>query len=165
MVRFRCRLQPIVTEFGFYLDSGKGTHRPQVTDEYAVVGEPDRDLLDLLKQNRLIPLDVLFGVDKTSPYYNEAKKASMFYAESRLLTHYLMIGRANSHQLFVQYLKAFEEGEPARESIAAFGDLKKLQSALLSYALQKKFLSVKAPVAKMQGDAMLVRSHLPNVLM
>lgn len=149
---------PIFPDLPVWLSEGLAEFygRTQITDEYAVVGEPDRDLLDLLKQNRLIPLDVLFSVDRKSPYYNEAQRASVFYAESWLLTHYLMIGSPDSHQLLVQYLKALAEGKTARESVAAFGDLKKLQSALSSYALQRKFLSIKAPVPKMQADTMLV---------
>jgi hypothetical protein len=151
---------PIFPDLPLWLSEGLAEFygRTQITDEYVLVGEPDRDLLDLLKQNRLIPLDVLFGVDKKSPYYNEAQKASMFYAESWLLTHYLMIGSPDSHQLLVQYLKALGEGKPASESVGAFGDLKRLQAALSSYALQRKFLSVKAPVAKMQGDAIMART-------
>lgn len=39
---------------------------------------------------------------------------------------------------------AVTAGYEARESVAAFGDLKKLQASLSSYALQRKFLSVKA---------------------
>jgi hypothetical protein len=151
---------PIFPDLPLWLSEGLAEFygRTQITDEYALVGEADRDLLDLLKQNRLIPLDVLFGVDKKSAYYNEAQKASIFYAESWLLTHYLMIGNPDSHQLLVQYLKALQEGKPARESVGAFGDLKKLQAALSSYALQRKFLSVKAPVAKMQGDTIMIRT-------
>jgi hypothetical protein len=150
---------PIFPDLPLWLSEGLAEFygRTQIKDEYALVGEPDRDLLELLKQNRLIPLDVLVSVDKKSPYYNEAQKASMFYAESWLLTHYLMIGSPDSHQLLVQYLKALAEGKPARESVAAFGDLKKLQAALSSYALQRK-LSLKAPVGKMQGDAIVART-------
>ncbi len=149
---------PVFPDLPVWLSEGLAEFygRTQITDEYGVVGEPDRDLLDLLKQNRLIPLDVLFNVDRKSPYYNEAQRASVFYAESWLLTHYLMIGSPDAHQLLVQYLKDLADGKSARESVAAFGDLRKLQSALSSYALQRKFLSVKAPVPKMQADTMLV---------
>jgi len=43
----------------------------------------------LLRQNKLLPLPVLFTVDATSPYYHEENKGSIFYAESWALTHYL----------------------------------------------------------------------------
>jgi len=152
--------EPIFPDLPVWLSEGLAEFygRTQITDEYALVGEPDRDLLDLLKHDRLIPLDVLFSVNRGSPYYNETQKASMFYAESWLLTHYLMIGNPDSHQLLVQYLKALGEGKSARESVAAFGNLKQLQSALSSYALQKKFLSVKTPVPKIQVDAISARA-------
>jgi hypothetical protein len=152
--------EPIFPDLPVWLSEGLAQFygRTQISDEYALVGEPDRDLLDLLRHERLIPLDVLFSVNRGSPYYNETQKASMFYAESWLLTHYLMIGNPDSHQLLVQYLKALEEGKSAKESVAAFGDLKQLQSALSSYALQRKFLSVKTPVTKKEVDAISVRA-------
>jgi len=64
----------------------------EVNEKEARLGEPDPGLIEELRQNRLIPLDVLFKVDHTSPYYNEQNKTSIFYAESWALTHYLMLG-------------------------------------------------------------------------
>lgn len=152
--------EPVFPDLPVWLSEGLAEFygRTQITDEYALVGEPDSDLLELLKHDRLIPLDVLFSVNRGSPYYNEAQKASMFYAESWLLTHYLMIGNPDSHQLLVEYLKALGEGKSAKESEAAFGDLKQLQSGLSSYARQRKFLSIKTPVMKIQVDAISVRA-------
>ena len=56
------------------------------------MGKPDENLVMELRQSSLIPLEVLFKVDHSSPYYNEQEKTSIFYAESWALTHYLMIG-------------------------------------------------------------------------
>jgi hypothetical protein len=43
-----------------------------------------------LRQTQLLPLSALFAVDASSANYHENNKASIFYAESWLLTHYLM---------------------------------------------------------------------------
>src|ERR1051325_2444114 len=45
-----------------------------------------------LRQNAFLPLRTLFAVDHKSPYYNEGNKMNIFYAESWMLTHYLLQG-------------------------------------------------------------------------
>lgn len=133
---------PIFPDLPVWLSEGLAEFygRTDVGDEYVGTGRPDRDLLDVLRQTRLIPLEVLFRVDHNSPYYNEANKMSIFYAESWLLTHYLMIGNPEAHKLLVGYLEALSQGKSWGEAATAFGDLKKLQADLSSYLRQKKFL-------------------------
>ncbi|HYJ47428.1 MAG TPA: tetratricopeptide repeat protein, partial [Pyrinomonadaceae bacterium] len=45
-----------------------------------------------LREQKMIPLATLFGVDHRSPYYNEGSKRGVFYAESWALVHYLIQG-------------------------------------------------------------------------
>ena len=45
--------------------------------------------LELLQRNQLLPLPTLLTADLHSPYYHEENSASVFYAESWALTHYL----------------------------------------------------------------------------
>jgi tetratricopeptide (TPR) repeat protein len=58
----------------------------------ARIGKPIAHHLRLLTKEPLMPLAELFGVDHDSPQYNEREHQGMFYAESWLLTHYLMSG-------------------------------------------------------------------------
>lgn len=129
-----------------------------VQDDFVSTGLPDRDYLDLLRATRLIPLSVLFKVDHASPYYNEAEKTSIFYAESWLLTHYLMIGNQEAHQRLVKYLEALSQGKSANDAIAAFGDLRKLQSDLMVYLRQKRFLSVNVPLPRIDPSDLRIRT-------
>jgi hypothetical protein len=69
----------------------------QIGDKTAVLGMPNAALIEELRNSSLIPLPVLFKVDHKSPYYNEQKKVSVFYAESWALIHYLMIGDKQAH--------------------------------------------------------------------
>jgi tetratricopeptide (TPR) repeat protein len=46
----------------------------------------------LLEKQPLMPLRELFAVNHKSPEYNEGDRQGIFYAESWLLTHYLMLG-------------------------------------------------------------------------
>jgi len=132
--------------------------RTDIGDDFVGTGRPDRDSLAFLRETPLIPLDVLFKVDHASPYYNEARKASAFYAESWLLTHYLMIGNQEAHQRLIRYLEALSRGQGSDEAVAAFGDLKKLQAELAVYLRQKKFLYVNAPLPHLEGHEPTVRA-------
>jgi tetratricopeptide (TPR) repeat protein len=132
--------------------------RTDIGDDHVGTGRPDSDLLDELRQTKLIPLDVLFRVDRSSPYYNESNKMSIFYAESWLATHYLMIGSPEAHKLLVKYLEALGQGKSWGDATAAFGDLKKLQAELSQYARQKKFLYVNSPTPKIDPGEFRTRT-------
>jgi TonB family protein len=127
-------------------------------DEHSVgMGQADPGLLQELRTNALIPLNVLFQVDHNSPYYNETNKTSIFYAESWALTHYLMIGDRGVHRpLFTAYLDALNRTTNQEEAAAtAFGDLKKLQSDLQSYIARASFLYMKIPMSTTVPDDQL----------
>src|SRR5713226_1894557 len=55
------------------------------------IGQPSESDVLLLRQNKLLPLEVLLKVDHDSPYYNEANRTSMFYAECWALVHFMML--------------------------------------------------------------------------
>ena len=131
----------------------------EIEEKYVGMGRAD-DLPRELKDQPLIPLKVLFKVDQSSPYYNEANKTSMFYAESWALTHYLMIGDRQAHKArLIAYLDALSRGKSQDEAAtAAFGDLSKLQMDLLVYIHQATFLYLKMPPAKIADEELKVRS-------
>ena len=58
----------------------------------------------LLLREQFIPLPTLVAVDHQSPLYNESNKASIFYAESWALVHYLILGE---EQKFAKHAAAF----------------------------------------------------------
>ena len=132
--------------------------RTDIGDDYVGTGRPDRDLLEVLRDTKLIPLEVLFRVDHSSPYYNESNKMSIFYAESWLATHYLMIGSPEAHKLLVKYLEALGQGKSWSEASAAFGDLTKLQADLSGYLRQKRFLYVNSPPPKVDLGEFTIRT-------
>jgi len=100
-------------------------------------------------------------VDHKSPYYNEQKKVSVFYAESWALIHYLMIGDKGAHNAsFGNYLNALSQGASQEEAAAkAFGDLHKLQENLASYIGRFTFLAFNVPApAKVPESALSTRA-------
>jgi tetratricopeptide (TPR) repeat protein len=132
------------------------THLQQKT---AVIGQTDPVLLQQLRSNALIPLDVLFKVDRTSPYYNEEVKTTLFYAESWGLVHYLMLADRTEHQSTLNaYLDALDQGKSEEEAATLFGDLKKLQSDLQAYAKGNNFVYLEEPsTARLDESALQVR--------
>ena len=95
-----------------------------IGDKTADLGMPNPDLIQELRTSPLIPLPLLFKVDHKSPYDNEQNKVSIFYAESWVLIHYLMLGDRRAHNpSFGSYLGALSQGASPDEAAAkAFGD-------------------------------------------
>lgn len=121
----------------------------RITDSGTIVGEPDPLNISELRKGGFIPLDVLFKVDQSSPYYNEQNKTTIFYAESWALAHYLMVGDKTAHRpMLIAYLDALSHGATEEQAAAkAFGDLKNLQAALFRYIDGYSFYSIKQPAA------------------
>ncbi len=125
----------------------------EIRNKDVLLGEPSVDDILYLRQNRLLPLATLFKVDHNSPYYHEEQKASVFYAESWALTHYLEITdrEKGTHQVrdYISLMK--QEQDPVEAAEKTFGDLKKLQAALELYigaSSYKQFIisSAAAPI-------------------
>lgn len=106
-----------------------------IRDKEVFLGEPSADDILYLRQERIIPLPVLFKVDANSLYYHEESKGSVFYSESWALTHFLMVSdRENKTNHVTEYMRLMAQHEDA--VVAAekvFGDLKQLQKALQFY--------------------------------
>lgn len=128
-----------------------------ISDKDAQLGQASAGWIEQLRENRLIPLDVLFAVDHSSPYYNEQNKTSEFYAESWALTHYFMIGDNGAHrQLLGNYLAALGQGATQQEAAAkAFGDLKDLQRILEKYIGNYQFYQLTSPAPPKISDTEL----------
>lgn len=127
----------------------------QIEGKSVGMGQADSNLLAELQRQPLIPLDVLFKIDRSSPYYNENHKTSIFYAESWALTHYLMLGDRSAHRpAFAAYLNALDQGKSQQEAAAeSFGDLKKLQSNLTNYLRSAAFFYMKMPFTAEISDS------------
>jgi tetratricopeptide (TPR) repeat protein len=120
-----------------------------IREKDVALGEPSPENLQLLRENRLLPLATLFAVDHTSPYYHEENKGSIFYGESWALTHYLelMDYRDKSHRVSDYAQLLAQSVDSVTAATRAFGDLKQLQSTLESYVRQGSFPYLKMPGA------------------
>jgi Tfp pilus assembly protein PilF len=105
----------------------------------------------LLLREQFIPLEQLVAVDHGSPLYNEGSKASVFYAESWALVHYLLIGENQKYAKQVPaLLDALITGAPFAEACQkALGvSSAQLQKELRSYVGGDRFSSMRFTFAE-----------------
>lgn len=96
---------------------------------------PDPNDMSTLFESPLLPLDLVLGADRQSPYYSPGNKDTVFFAEARVLLQYLITEPAISGTgALDRYLTEVTGGtgllQAARD---AFGDLNQLQSKLETY--------------------------------
>lgn len=110
-------------------------------DKESKVGTIDQSHLYILGQNKLLPIETLLKVEQGSPYYNEADQASVFYAESWALVHYLMLDPdAHEQQLLKNFFAALDKsGSQIEAARQAFGDLKRFGQVIEAYSRQRMF--------------------------
>jgi tetratricopeptide (TPR) repeat protein len=109
---------------------------------------PDPEDLSVLYESPLLPLDLVLHVDRASPYYSPGNKQSVYFAESRVLVHFLISDpQFAGTKSMERYIIAVEGGadslQAARE---AFGDLNQLQAKLDAFVKQVGRLPAELPV-------------------
>jgi len=97
----------------------------EIHENSIALGKPSHENLALLRESSLLPLSTLFTVDDNSPYYHEENRASIFYAESWALTHYIQVNDIkNKTQRLTDYLQLVaQKVDPVTAATRAFGDL------------------------------------------
>lgn len=132
------------TGLPLWLDEGLAEFygNSQLREKESKTGTIDPGHLYLLQQSKLIPIETLLEVDHQSPYYNENNRASVFYAESWALVHYLMMDKdARQQQLLKNFLAAWQKsGSQIQAAQEAFGDLKQFGKRIEGYARQQSFM-------------------------
>jgi tetratricopeptide (TPR) repeat protein len=120
-----------------------------IHEKDVALGQPSPENLQLLRENRLLPLATLFTVDQSSPYYHEENKGSIFYAESWALIHYLQQKQFKDRSnLLADYLTLVSQNvDPVAAGSRTFGDLKQLQSTLDGYVRQAAYQYFRMPGA------------------
>jgi Tfp pilus assembly protein PilF len=151
--------------FPLWLDEGLAEfyQNTDIHEKDTMLGKPSQDDILWLRQNRLLPLTTLFAVDRTSPYYHEEKKGSIFYAESWALTHYLQVQDFKNNTTKIDdYVKLVgHDIDPVAAAAQAFGDLKQLQSALDGYVGGLTFYAFRLKKELPVNDAVIKVQPIP----
>jgi len=117
------------------------TFQAQAGGHGVILGNAQTQYVRLLR-NRFLSLDQLVAVDHKSPLYNEADKASVFYAESWALVHYLTIGSQGRYdKLVAPFLTALTNGESFSDAVQRVLGVSEatLQKELIHYVQQEHF--------------------------
>ena len=88
------------------------------------------------------------------------EQTQTFYGRSWLLVHYLTFG-AGQTGVLSKYLAALNSGRSVTEAAAVLGDLRKLDSALNSYAMQSRLSATTIDAAKLTIGPVVVRALSP----
>ncbi len=114
------------------------------------IGDPIGHHLRLLAQQPLLPLAELFAVTHDSPQYNERSRQGIFYAESWLLTHFLMAGDNPAYQArFKQFTPLLLEGQLPEQAFtnALQTSLPAVEAELRRYLRQGRFTPIELVLA------------------
>jgi tetratricopeptide (TPR) repeat protein len=115
----------------------------EVYDGYhARIGRAIGNHVRLLEHTPLMPLKELFTVTHDSPEYNERQQQGLFYAESWLLTHYLMLGGNPAHEAgFRQLTPLLRLGQSPEQAFtnAFHTSLPAMENELRRYLARGKF--------------------------
>lgn len=117
-----------------------------------------------LREQKLLPLRLLFNVDHRSPYYNEEQKQGVFYAEAWALVHYLILGNNGQRQpqlsRFVNLLKTNVPVDQAFEQ-AFQTNYEALEKELKSYITRDKYPFMETKLKdKLEFDATMESAPL-----
>ncbi|MDB6020919.1 MAG: repeat-containing protein [Pedosphaera sp.] len=116
----------------------------------ARIGKPINYHLLLLTHSELMPLKELLAVTHDSPQYNEMEHQGVFYAESWLLTHFLMNGdNPVLKARFGQFTKLLRQGQTTEAAFTnALGmPLTAVEAELRRYLARGQFASIACVVA------------------
>ena len=115
-------------------------------NDQARLGLPIDPHLRLLAEVPLWSLQGLFSVTRTSVEYNERRYSGIFYAESWLLMHYLMLGGNPSHEANLRQLTSLlRQGQSPEQAFnnAFHTTLPAMEAELGGYLARKKFTPLK----------------------
>jgi tetratricopeptide (TPR) repeat protein len=122
----------------------------ETTGYNARIGDPIGHHLRLLAQQPLLPLAELFAITHDSPQYNERERQGIFYAESWLLTHFLMAGDNPAYKAcFGQFMDLLRQGQFPEQAFtnAMQTTLPAVEAELRRYLRQGRFTPIELVLA------------------
>jgi tetratricopeptide (TPR) repeat protein len=134
-----------------------------IHDKETELGQPSPDDILFLRQNRLLPLETLFAVDQKSPYYHEEQKASIFYAESWALIHFLEFSdqATHAHRLNDYVDMVGKHVDPVVAGERAFGDLAQFKKLLQAYVSNGNYQHFRVQASTVVNEASFQARAVP----
>jgi tetratricopeptide (TPR) repeat protein len=135
----------------------------ETTEYEAQIARPINHHLRLMAHESLMPLQNLFAVTHDSPEYNESTRQGIFYAESWLLTHYLMAGdnpAAKAH--FGNFTQLLRQGQLPEQAFtnALRTSLPEMETELRNYFERGEFTPITLTLSKDAASPIMVNSRV-----
>ena len=127
------------------------------------IASPIEHHLRLLAQQPLMPLAELFSVGHDSPQYNERDRQGMFYAESWLLTQFLMAGDNPEYKArFGQFRELLLQGQLPVQAFtnALQTTLPAVETELRRYLKRGVFTPIELPLPAYLSSAITVNTRV-----
>lgn len=127
------------------------------------VGKPDPRHVAILRERTFLPLAELFAIDQSSPSYREGERVGIFYAESWLLVHYVMLGGGERVGKMRAFLDGVRGGDDATTAFrSAFGmTMPELEKELRGYVNTPTFPYLRVPVASLGAEPPVTVREVP----
>jgi tetratricopeptide (TPR) repeat protein len=135
----------------------------ETTGSQIRIGSPIQHHLRLLVQQPLMPLAELFSVVHDSPQYNERNRQGIFYAESWLLTDFLMAGDNPDYKArFGQFTQLLQKGQfPVQAFTNALQTtLPAVETELRRYLKRGVFTPIDVPLPAYLSSAITVNTRV-----
>lgn len=125
----------------------------EVAGGTARVGLPIDAHLAGLRQEGLLPLDLMRSVHRDHPVYRGGDHRGRFYAQSWAMVHYLLLGAEDRRGQVARFVDLLGRGTPEDVAFAeAFGEPSTLQDALEGYVQRRTLPFVRVPVTVTLSD-------------
>jgi len=129
---------------------------------YVRIGLPIDHHLQLLAHEPLMPLHELFSVTHDSPQYNERSHQGVFYAESWLLTHFLMAGgNLNYRSGFERFNMYLRDGQLPEQAFtnAMRVSLPQMENDLRRYLERGQFAPIQWTLSRDLSAPKILTTH------
>lgn len=117
------------------------------------LGRPETLPIAYLRSMPLLPIEKLLAVRGGSKEYTEWDRAGVFYCESTVFTHFLLLGQPQGEAKLQRFGKLMQEGVPQEMALAqAWGPLPELQKQFEAYLRNQSFGFERASLKEAVAD-------------
>ncbi|MGD8329207.1 MAG: tetratricopeptide repeat protein [Acidobacteriota bacterium] len=117
-----------------------------IRNDYVETGRPSAQNMQILENERLLPLEELLTADRAFVDSLSAYRVNAFYAQSWALIHYMMLGdRTHGYsERITPYLQYVRDGQTSVEAFeAAFGAIEDLEREVDQYLHRFRFQALR----------------------
>jgi tetratricopeptide (TPR) repeat protein len=136
----------------------------RIESSYVELGAPEERHVLALARTDLVPLEELLAVDETSPWYRDAQKSSVFYAQSWALVHYLLVAAPRGQEQLARFLARAASGEEPKRAFALSFEREPsvVEEELRRYVKEREYPTLRFPHSLPDEGRAVAARRLPR---